>query len=125
MAEFSKQQTELVVQLCLPKFKIQAEVEEVRGGKVKTSALTVWEKNCNSQQGSIPPHLQMPWGNNTVRVHCVWNVRRLFLDGFSKAGLTLYYICVLLKVRSNVISKAGCCLQPSCHFQPVYPVLSG
>lgn len=52
----------------------------------------------------------MFWGNNIVRVYCVWNVRRLFLDGFLKVGLILYYICVFLKVRSNVILKVGCCL---------------
>lgn len=50
MAKFSRQLTELVIQLCLPKSKTQAEVEKVRGGKVKTSALTDWKKNYNSNQ---------------------------------------------------------------------------
>ena len=34
----------------------------------------------------------MPWGNTIVWAHCVWNVRGLFLDGFSKAGGNIIFL---------------------------------
>lgn len=37
----------------MPKFKTQAEVEEVRGGKVKTSALTVWKKIATANRAQF------------------------------------------------------------------------